>query len=156
MSAIRRIKKELEEIIAETRNISDQQNQIYSVSPSGDNLFVWKGYMFGPTKSPYEGGVFKMTINFPTDYPFKPPKIYFNTKIYHPNISEAGAICLDILKNMWSPALSISKVLLSLSSLFTDPNPDDPLSPDVAHVYKTNKKQFERIAKDWTQKFGQP
>ena len=84
--------------------------------------------------SPYAGGVFFLSITFPTDYPFKPPKVSFTTKIYHPNINANGSICLDILRDQWSPALTISKVLLSICSMLTDPNPDDPLVPDIAHV----------------------
>ena len=87
----------------------------------------------GPADSPFAGGVFKLSINFPTDYPFKPPKVNFETKIYHPNVNSAGVICLDILKDQWSPALTISKVLLSILSLLTDANPKDPLWPEVAH-----------------------
>jgi len=152
MSAIRRIQKELKEISEEK---SDHQNKIYSVSPTDGNLFIWSGYIFGPLESPYEGGAFKIVIEFPSNYPFKPPKIYFKTKIYHPNISESGIICLDILKNMWSPALSIPKVLLSISSLLTDPNPNDPLAPEVAHVYKANKAMFEQTARNWTATYAQ-
>ena len=59
--------------------------------------------------SPYSGGVFFLSITFPTDYPFKPPKVSFTTKIYHPNINANGSICLDILRDQWSPALTISK-----------------------------------------------
>ena len=59
--------------------------------------------------SPYAGGVFFLSIAFPTDYPFKPPKVSFTTKIYHPNINGNGSICLDILRDQWSPALTISK-----------------------------------------------
>ena len=87
----------------------------------------------GPEDSAYTGGVFFLNIHFPTDYPFKPPKVQFVTKIYHPNINSNGSICLDILKDQWSPALTISKVLLSISSLLTDANPDDPLVPDIAN-----------------------
>ena len=77
----------------------------------------------GPKDSPYENGVFFLEIEFPMEYPFKAPQITLKTKIYHCNISSEGHICLDILKDNWSPALSISRVLLSLCSLLTDPNP---------------------------------
>jgi ubiquitin-conjugating enzyme E2 D/E len=63
----------------------------------------------GPGDSPYSGGVFFLAIHFPTDYPFKPPKVNFTTRIYHPNINTNGSICLDILRDQWSPALTISK-----------------------------------------------
>ena len=63
----------------------------------------------GPADSPYSGGVFFLAIHFPTDYPFKPPKVSFTTRIYHPNINGNGSICLDILRDQWSPALTISK-----------------------------------------------
>ncbi|CAM9795732.1 unnamed protein product [Pylaiella littoralis] len=88
----------------------------------------------GPDDSPYAGGVFFLNIHFPADYPFKPPKVNFTTRIYHCNINSNGGICLDILKDQWSPALTISKVLLSICSLLTDPNPDDPLVPEIAQV----------------------
>ena len=106
--SIRRIKKESAEV---TSSSTDSPNQIFSVSPSSSDLFVWDGYIFGPADSPYQGGIFKIHIQFPPEYPYQPPKIYFKTKIFHPNINEAGIICLDILKNNWSPILTISKVL---------------------------------------------
>ena len=84
-----------------------------SAGPRKDNLYIWDAVIMGPTDSPYVGGIFNLEINFPTDYPFKPPKINFNTKIYHPNIDKIGRICLDILKTNWSPALQIPQVLLS-------------------------------------------
>ena len=113
------------------------------------DLFHWQATIMGPEDSPYSGGVFFLNIQFPTDYPFKPPKLTFLTRLYHPNINSNGSICLDILKDQWSPALTIGKVLLSLSSLLTDPNPDDPLVPEIAHLVKTDKKRFESVAREW-------
>lgn len=90
----------------------------------------------------------------PTDYPFKPPKVAFQTKVYHPNVNSQGSICLDILKDQWSPALTISKVLLSISSLLTDANPDDPLVPEIAHIYKSDRARYEDTAREWTRKYA--
>lgn len=125
-----------------------------SAGPDGDDLSKWAGTIIGPSGTPYEGGVFRLTIQFPNDYPFKPPRVSFQTKVYHPNINSQGVICLDILKHEWSPALTIKSVLLSISSLLSEPNPDDPLAGDVARVYKANRDEFERIAREWTQQYA--
>jgi ubiquitin-conjugating enzyme E2 D/E len=114
----------------------------------------WKAVIVGPPETPYEGGVFTLEINFPVEYPFKPPHCRFVTKIYHPNINSNGSICLDILKDQWSPALTISKVLHSISSLLTDANPDDPLVPEIAHIYKTDRPKYEATAREWTRKYA--
>ena len=127
--AQKRINKELKDIM------NDPPAQC-SAGPVGDDPFHWQATILGPTDSPFEGqwsdfelrmlclecfvsdcfnllfigGVFFLNINFPTDYPFKPPKFTFTTRIYHPNINSNGAICLDILRSQWSPALTVSKV----------------------------------------------
>lgn len=121
---------------------------------SDDDIFHWDATIIGPSESPYQGGLFFVAIHFPPDYPFKPPKVNFKTKVYHPNVNSQGSICLDILKEQWSPALTISKVLLSICSLLTDPNPDDPLVPEIAHVYKTDKNRYNELAKEWTRKYA--
>ncbi|RXK34909.1 ubiquitin-conjugating enzyme E2-16 kDa [Tremella mesenterica] len=123
-----------------------------SAGPIGDNLFQWQATIMGPADSPYSGGVFFLKSTNRTDYPFKPPKVSFTTKIYHPNINANGSICLDILRDQWSPALTISKVLLSICSMLTDPNPDDPLVPDIARLYKTDRQRYEATAREWTRK----
>eukprot|EP01059_Diplonema_ambulator_P032460 TRINITY_DN636_c0_g1_i1.p1 TRINITY_DN636_c0_g1~~TRINITY_DN636_c0_g1_i1.p1 ORF type:complete len:149 (+),score=51.39 TRINITY_DN636_c0_g1_i1:39-485(+) len=146
--ALRRIKKEY----------SDLQKEPLANTSAGpvseSDMFTWKATIMGPEGSPYEGGIFFLNIHFPADYPFKPPRLQFTTKLYHPNINSNGGICLDILKDQWSPALTISKVLLSICSLLTDPTPDDPLVPEIARLYKTNRGQFEQTAKEWTRKYA--
>ena len=82
-----------------------------------------------------------MELFLTEDYPMAPPKVRFLTKIYHPNIDKLGRICLDILKDKWSPALQIRTVLLSIQALLSAPNPDDPLANDVAEMWKTNEPQ---------------
>ena len=118
-------------------------------------MFIWEGTIQGPPDTPYEGGVFALKIHFPRDYPFRPPNIRFNTKIYHPNITPNGIICLDTLKNQWSCALTIVKVLQSLQLLLSEPNPEDPLVPDIALQYKRDRITFNKMAKRWTEKFAQ-
>ncbi|XP_061054321.1 ubiquitin-conjugating enzyme E2 D4-like isoform X9 [Eubalaena glacialis] len=143
--ALKRIQKELTDLQR------DPPAQC-SAGPVGDDLFHWQ--MDGRPPSPYQGGVFLLTIHFPTDYPFKPPKVAFTTKIYHPNITSNGSICLDILRSQWSPALTVSKALLSICSLLCDPSPDDPLVPETAHTDKANREKYNRLAREWTQKYA--
>ena len=116
--------------------------------------YHWQATIMGPDDSPYAGGVFFLNIHFPTDYPFKPPKCNFTTKFYHPNISSRGTICLDILNDKWSPALTMSKVLLSISSLLTDANPDNPFEDEIAHIYMTDRPKYEWTAREWTRKYA--
>lgn len=108
----------------------------------------WKGYIDGPKDTPYEGGLFQVDIILPPEYPYKPPKMKFDTKIWHPNISsQTGAICLDILKDEWSPALTIRTALLSLQALLCAAEPDDPQDAVVASEYKQDRKKFNHHAK---------
>ncbi|EDO33975.1 predicted protein [Nematostella vectensis] len=125
-----------------------------SAGPKGDKLYEWYSTILGPPGSVYEGGVFFLDIHFPTDYPFKPPKITFRTRIYHCNINSQGHICLDILKDSWSPALTMSKVLLSICSLLTDCNPADPLVGSIATQYLTNREEHDNTAREWTKRFA--
>jgi len=145
--ALKRINKEL-------MDIGKDPPANCSAGPEGNDLFKWQATLMGPPDSPYEGGVFFLDIQFPQDYPFKPPKVRFNTKIYHCNVNDKGGICLDILKGEWSPALTISKVLLSICSLLTDPNPDDPLVPAIAQIFKNDKNKHDSTAKEWTRKYA--
>jgi ubiquitin-conjugating enzyme E2 D/E len=115
-----------------------------------NNLKKWQGTIFGPKDTPYENGIFELEIEFTNEYPFKPPLVRFITPIYHCNINSRGGICLDILKDQWSPAYSITKLLLSICSLLTEPNPNDPLVHTIADLYKSDKIKHDINARDYT------
>ena len=142
-------------IMQEMKELQSSDMESITAGPVSDsNIFEWTATIMGPKDSPYEGGIFLLAINFPQNYPFKPPKITFSTKIYHPNINSSGSICLDIMNSQWSPALTISKVLLSLCSLLSEPNPDDPLVPEIANLLKKNKVEHDSEARAYTLQYA--
>jgi ubiquitin-conjugating enzyme (huntingtin interacting protein 2) len=134
----------------------EKENMIY-VNQVDNSVKHWKGKINGPIDTVYEGGIFVIDIIITDDYPFKPPKMKFDTKVWHPNISSVtGAICLDILKNEWTPALTIRTALISLQALLCNPVPDDPQDAQVASQYKNDKKSYEETAKLWTSNYADP
>ncbi|KAF1831110.1 ubiquitin-conjugating enzyme [Decorospora gaudefroyi] len=143
-------------IIKETERLVREPVQGISATPHDDNLRYFDVTIDGPSQSPYEGGVFKLELFLPDDYPMTPPKVRFLTKIYHPNIDRLGRICLDVLKSNWSPALQIRTILLSIQALLGAPNPDDPLANDVAQAWKENQAQAIKTAQEWTQQYAKP
>merc|ERR1719262_1468903 len=130
-------------IIKETQRLMTESDAGISATPHEDNLRYFDVIITGPDSSPYEGGVFKLELFLPEEYPMCPPKVRFLTKIYHPNIDRLGRICLDILKTKWSPALQIRSVLLSLQALLSSPNPSDPLNTPCATQMEKSLKTFE-------------
>ena len=147
---IKRLKKELEDM-NKTKDDNTVDPFNYSVGPFKGNIKHWKGVIYGPDDTPYSGGIFNIDIKIPDDYPYRPPVVTFLTKIYHCNINHRGGICLDILKpSSWSPALTISKVLISICSLLAEPNPSDPLVPSIARIYKKSKDKHDANAREWT------
>ncbi|XP_060173046.1 ubiquitin-conjugating enzyme E2-17 kDa-like [Lycium barbarum] len=145
--ASKRIQNELKDLLKDPPTFC-------SAGPVAEDMFHWQATIIGPPDGAYAGGVFHLTVDFPANYPFKPPKVTFKTQVFHPNINNNGNICLDILMDQWSPALTISKVLLSICSLLTDPNPDHPLVPEIAYMYMTDRSQYETLARVWTQKYA--
>lgn len=135
--------------------------------PVDDKIDCFEANIIGPAGTPYAGGVFKTEITLPEKYPYDPPKIRFLTKIYHPNIDEGGRICLDILKvnttmlflflgtityyilyiiqplpqGAWKPVMNIASCLTSLQVLLSEPNPDDPLMPEIAEQLRYNREK---------------
>ena len=132
------LKKELEEL-NESNIIIDNIN----------NNKKWYVIIKGSKNTNYENGIFKLCIILNDLYPFKPPKIKFITKIFHPNVSNDGHICLDILNRKWNPVLTIYKVLLSIISLLSEPNFDDPLNIEASKLYQLDKKQYQLKIKEY-------
>ncbi len=142
-TSIPRLKRELQNLIKNPPpNIE--------AAPQAENLFLWEVIITGPVDTPYEGGKFKLEVIFPQEYPFHPPKVKFITKIFHPNINLKGGICLGILQD-WGASLTIKTVLLTICALLMTPNPDDPLMPEIANLYKTDRPRYFDLAKKWTQ-----
>ncbi|CAO1945491.1 unnamed protein product, partial [Urochloa humidicola] len=141
-------------IIKETQRLLSEPAPGISASPSEENMRYFNVMILGPAQSPYEGGVFKLELFLPEEYPMAAPKVRFLTKIYHPNIDKLGRICLDILKDKWSPALQIRTVLLSIQALLSAPNPDDPLSDNIAKHWKSNEAEAVETAKEWTRLYA--
>lgn len=121
------------------------------------NFREWIGTIKGPEDSPYQGGYFDVEISIPAAYPFEPPKCRLITKAWHPNISSVtGAICLDILKDAWSPALTVKTALLSIQALLSSAEPNDPQDGEVAKQYLSNRAAFDAKAKSWTEHHAMP
>ncbi|BDA46945.1 Ubiquitin-conjugating enzyme E2 C [Coccomyxa sp. Obi] len=115
-----------------------------SAFPDGDSLFSWLGTIHGATGTVYEGLSYKLSLKFPTDYPFKAPLVKFETACFHPNVDQYGNICLDILKDKWSAAYSVRTILLSLQSLLGEPNNDSPLNAYAAKLWE-NQAEYRRV-----------
>ncbi len=117
-------------------------------TPNEDNIMSWQAVIFGPDDTPWEGGVFKLTLEFTEDYPNKPPKVAFTTKIFHPNVYANGSICLDILQSQWSPIYDISAILTSIQSLLNDPNPNSPANGEAAKLFQENRREYNKKVKE--------
>ncbi|CAK9299343.1 unnamed protein product [Gordionus sp. m RMFG-2023] len=151
MAASRRLGKELIDL----KNSSDIRKIFHDIQVDDNNILVWRG-LVSPRNPPYNKGSFKIEINFPAEYPFKPPKINFKTKIYHPNIDEKGQVCLPIISaENWKPATKADQVVQSLVTLIEEPEPEHPLRTDLAEEYTKDRKKFFKNAEDFTKKYSE-
>jgi len=146
--ALKRINREL-------RDLGELESATFSAGPIGDDMFKWQGQLMGPEGTPYEGGVFMLDITFPQDFPYKPPEVKFTTKVYHCNVNDKGGICMEMLKDKWSPLIKISEVLMAIASLLAQPEADHALVPEIASLLISNKEEHDKTAAEWTRKFAQ-
>ncbi|KAL5511529.1 hypothetical protein ACEPAH_4746 [Sanghuangporus vaninii] len=143
---IRRIGKDMQDLEA------DPIAGVYAAPKSESDLRSWHGFMEGTSDTPYKGGKFNFELDFPEDFPFKPPVFKFTTRIYHPGINEQGQVCLGILRDEWRPSMTLKSVLAAIQEKLNNPKVDDPFEPDIALVLKDNPAQFNITAAEWTKK----
>merc|ERR1711976_92559 len=149
MTAIQRLGKE---IIALKRLKERDPNMLFEAKPKSDeNILEWEATIKGTENSPYENGEWKLSMIFPERYPMGAPNVRFVTPIAHINVGEDGEICLDILHDQWTPSMKIEKILMSLISLLTDPNPDSPMRDDLANLYYGDYDQYEKDIRQHTE-----
>ncbi|CAF1368231.1 unnamed protein product [Didymodactylos carnosus] len=132
------------------KQLQEDPPECFSVSPVDGDLYHWKGILFGPKDTPYEGGMFKVDIQMDETFPFKPPAIRFETKIYHPNISSTGDVYLDVLDSQWSPALYLRATLISVCALIGSPNGHVSIDPEIGRMCVNEREKFDQIAREWT------
>ncbi|KAJ4979951.1 hypothetical protein NE237_010731 [Protea cynaroides] len=144
--ATQRLKQELEIIKTDSFTYC-------SCGPDGDDIFKWQAAIMGALGTPVEDGVYFLSIDIPEDYPFSPPKIKLQTKIYHPSIDEDGNIYVDILEDRWTPAMSIMTLLVSIWSILPDPTIVDPAGP-LADLDSAERRNYNKKAREWTIKYA--
>lgn len=157
-SARKRIRRELINLKKDQHNSNrnDETLKSFEIDQNvEENLFEWHVKLRAPKGSLYQGAVFNLKVTFPSEYPFKPPQIVFLTRIYHPNINANGNICLDILRDSWTPALTIQKVIISLMSWLDEPNASDPLVPEIGRLYLSNIEEYKKKCKEYVRLYAQ-
>ena len=130
--------------------------------PDENNLFEWRLSIIGPRDTPYNGGLFYLTLKFPENYPSYPPKVTFDTPIYHINVASIGGgsilgepASLTILR-AWSPNFKVRDIIISIYSLFYMNNIDCELSHVMAEEFRNNKPLYEEKIKYFTRKYANP
>ncbi|EFN58156.1 hypothetical protein CHLNCDRAFT_30002 [Chlorella variabilis] len=134
-------------LIRDFKRLQQDPPEGVNASPQAENIMQWNAIIFGPDGTVWDGGVFKLSMEFSEDYPNKAPVVKFRTRMFHPNIYADGGICLDILQNQWSPIYDVSAILTSIQSLLSDPNPNSPANSEAARLYNEDRKEYNRRVK---------
>merc|ERR1712141_155376 len=134
-------------LMRDFKRLQEDPPEGVSGAPGENNIMVWNAVILGPHETPFEDGTFKLMMEFCEEYPNKPPRVKFLSRMFHPNIYADGGICLDILKNKWSPTYDVSAILTSIQSLLSDPNPNSPANSMAAQLFKENRREYEKRVK---------
>jgi ubiquitin-conjugating enzyme E2 D/E len=144
----------LQRLTKEWDGLQNDPIENISAEPIDNNMLHWRGKILGPINTPFEGGLFIVDIVFPTGYPFKPAKYTMLTKMFHPNISSDGEICMSILDRDWKPLLLIGKVLLAISSILDTPNMENPINHEAAQCFRENREKYNSIVRQYTSDYA--
>lgn len=138
------------------KDIQALESSEFTITHSEKRIDTISVFITGPKDSLYEGGIWELTVFFPSNYPFKSPSIGFINKIYHPNIDEkSGSICLDVLNKHWSPMYNLLNVFDTfIPWLLNHPNPDDPLNVDAAKLMMEDSDSYNEKVKMYTKKYS--
>jgi len=134
--SVKRLQKDYQDIVANGRDHG------ILVRLSNGDLLSWEAVITGPEDTPWEGGLFRLTLHFSESFPIRPPEVRFVTPVFHPNIYVDGRVCLSILQSSWSPSLSVQSVLLSLQSLLSDPNPNSSANAEAGALLLKNPNEY--------------
>lgn len=136
-------------LLAQIKQLHDQPLEDIA-QLSSDDPYEVNVILFGPAGTPYANGAFRIKLVYGSDYPSSPPKGYFSTKIYHPNVSLKGDICVNTLKRDWTAEVTISHILMIIKCLLINPGPDSALNEDAGRVLMDSYDEFTKMAKMWT------
>lgn len=141
-------------LLIEANGFQKNPPQGITASPIENDLYNWNATVQGYPNTPYEGGIFKVIIRLPQEYPHKAPDVCFNPPVYHPSVDQkTGTPCLKCLHE-WAPTTKLSKVLSDLQDLLNDPSSGNPVDEAIGQEFTENKKEFERKAREWTQAYA--
>jgi len=144
----------MKRIMREYIEIEEEAVPGISISfPDESNVFIWQVIIAGPDDTIWDGGVFKLRVHFPENYPFKPPKVFFTPPVYHPNVyPKDGNVCLDLLQKNYDPAYNMRHLLIALQQLLSTPNPDSPANNISGKDLTDNLEAYEKLVRDEVEK----
>ena len=142
-------------LLADFENIQKNPSDNFSTVPNKSNVMIWNAVIFGPQDSPYEDGVFKLTMTFCDEYPYIPPQVQFTSKMFHPNIFSDGKVCPEILQNGWTPAIEVASILTIIRSILFNPSIKYEVNKKASEMFQNNfedyKKEVENcVEESWT------
>lgn len=129
-------------LLKDLSNINKSAGETIFAQPLEDDMLTWTAVIVGPPNTPYENGTFSLILTFDESYPNHPPEVSFVSEMFHPNIYPNGDLCLDIIKNRWSPSYDVLGILLSIQSLLNDPNNKSPANPEAAQLHNENIEEY--------------